>query len=71
MDDTQSLASLTNFPTFATPMGKGSVNETLPNYGGIYGGIGSYPQVREVVESSDAILWIGRYPVSHIFNSSL
>jgi TPP-dependent 2-oxoacid decarboxylase len=48
-------------------MGKGSVDETLPWFGGVYGGAGSYPDVKKVVESSDAILWVGRYGVSGPF----
>lgn len=40
-------------------MGKGAVDETLPNYGGVYGGSGSHEDVREMVESSDLVLSIG------------
>lgn len=46
-------------PTFVAPMGKGAVNETLPNYGGVYAGDGSNEGVRERVESSDLVLTIG------------
>ena len=45
-------------------MGKGSVSEHLPSYGGVYGGESSYPEVKKFVESSDCILWLGNYPVS-------
>jgi pyruvate decarboxylase len=41
-------------------MGKGSINEKL-TYGGVYQGAGSHPDVKAVVEKSDAILWIGRF----------
>lgn len=44
-------------------MGKGALNETLPSYGGYYAGAASYPEIRQYVESSDALLFIGRYPV--------
>lgn len=40
-------------------MGKGAVNETLPNYGGVYAGDGSNKGVRERVETSDLVLTIG------------
>ncbi|KAE8142320.1 thiamine diphosphate-binding protein [Aspergillus pseudotamarii] len=32
------LIQKTGFPTFVTPMGKGAVDETLPNFGGVYAG---------------------------------
>jgi pyruvate decarboxylase len=40
-------------------MGKSAVNETLPNYRGVYAGEASDPGIREQVESSDLILSIG------------
>lgn len=40
-------------------MGKGAVDESLPNYGGVYAGDGSNDGVREIVESSDLVLSIG------------
>jgi pyruvate decarboxylase len=40
-------------------MGKGAVDETLPNYGGVYAGDGSNAGVRERVEASDLVLSIG------------
>lgn len=46
-------------PVFVAPMGKGAVDETLPNYGGVYAGDGSNKGVRERVESADLILSIG------------
>jgi pyruvate decarboxylase len=44
-------------------MGKGAVNETHPNYGGVYAGDGSQPEVQERVEASDLILTIGAIKV--------
>ena len=46
-------------PVFVAPMGKGAVDETLPNYGGVYAGNGSNAGVAERVESSDLVLSIG------------
>jgi len=40
-------------------MGKGAIDETLPNYGGVYAGDGSNAGVRERVESSDLVISIG------------
>lgn len=40
-------------------MGKGAIDETLSNYGGVYAGDGSNPGVRERVEKSDLVLSIG------------
>ncbi len=45
-------------------MGKGSISEQYPGFGGIYNGGGSIPQIREAIEGSDLVLWIGNYPVS-------
>lgn len=59
LDETHELIEKSNLPTFVAPMGKGAVNETLPNYGGVYAGDGSNEGVRERVESADLILSIG------------
>ena len=40
-------------------MGKGAVDETLPNYGGVYAGDGSNAGVRDRVEQADLVLSIG------------
>ena len=40
-------------------MGKSAVDETLPNYIGVYAGNGSHDSVRSAVESSDLVLSIG------------
>jgi pyruvate decarboxylase len=60
------LIEKTQLPVFVTPMGKGAVNETHPNYGGVYAGDGSQPDVRERVEASDLILTIGAIKVSFV-----
>ncbi|KAI9838442.1 MAG: Pyruvate decarboxylase 1 [Thelocarpon superellum] len=53
------LVQKSGLPTFVAPMGKGAVDETLSNYGGVYAGDGSNVGVREFVESSDLVLTIG------------
>jgi pyruvate decarboxylase len=53
------LINKTNLPIFVTPMGKGSVDETNPRYGGVYIGALSTPTVKHAVEASDLVLHIG------------
>lgn len=38
LKETHDLITKSNIPTFVAPMGKGAVDETLPNYGGVYAG---------------------------------
>jgi pyruvate decarboxylase len=59
LKEVHDLIDKTNLPAFVTPMGKGAVNETHPNYSGVYAGDGSQPDVKERIESSDLILTIG------------
>ena len=51
-------------------MGKGAVNETHPNYGGVYAGEGSQPEVKDRVEASDLILTIGAIKVRFVYLKS-
>ncbi|GMG56056.1 unnamed protein product [Ambrosiozyma monospora] len=53
------LIEITQFPTFTTPMGKSSVDEDNPRFGGVYVGALSKPDVKEAVESADLIVSIG------------
>lgn len=59
LDEVNDLIETSGLPTFVAPMGKGAVDETHRNFGGVYAGDGSNQGVREVVESSDLILSIG------------
>lgn len=63
LDEVHDLISKLNIPVFVTPMGKGAVNETERNYGGVYAGEGSQLDVKERVEASDLILTIGAIKV--------
>jgi len=36
------LVDLTNFQSFSTPLSKGIIDETLPNYGGVFNGTGKF-----------------------------
>ncbi|PWY84568.1 pyruvate decarboxylase [Aspergillus sclerotioniger CBS 115572] len=68
LDEVHDLMETSGLPTFVAPMGKGAVDETRPNYGGVYAGTGSNAGVREQVESSDLILSIGA--IKSDFNTS-
>ncbi|KAL5121107.1 hypothetical protein ACEQ8H_000958 [Pleosporales sp. CAS-2024a] len=59
LDEVHQLVAKSGIPTFVAPLGKGAVDETLPNYGGVYAGDGSNPGVKERVESADLVLSIG------------
>lgn len=59
LEEVHDLVARSGLPTFVAPMGKGAVDETLPNYGGVYAGDGSDRRVKERVESSDLTLSIG------------
>jgi pyruvate decarboxylase len=53
------LAKLLNFPVFTTPMGKSSFNEDSDEFFGLYLGVLSAQDVRDVVETSDCVLSFG------------
>ncbi|CCH60785.1 hypothetical protein TBLA_0D02840 [Henningerozyma blattae CBS 6284] len=57
--ETEKLIDITQFPSFVTPMGKGSINEQHPRFGGVYVGTLTRPEVKKAVESADLILSIG------------
>ncbi|GMM53441.1 indolepyruvate decarboxylase 1 [Maudiozyma humilis] len=57
--ETKQLIDITQFPAFSTPLGKGTIDETHPRYGGIYVGSLSRPEVQKSVESADLILSVG------------
>ena len=63
LKEAKALIETTGFPYFVTSMGKGSVPENLPTFGGVYGGLASWQDVRNSIESSDCVLWLGNYPV--------
>ncbi|KAI1022369.1 hypothetical protein LB505_007299 [Fusarium chuoi] len=43
-------------------MGKGGLDEAIPQFEGVHSGAGTLPAVREVLESVDMIIWAGNYP---------
>ena len=59
LSEVHDFVTQSGLPTFVAPMGKGAVDETLPNYGGVYAGNGSNAGVAERLESSDLICTVG------------
>ena len=53
------MIDITQFPAFVTPLGKGSIDEQHPRFGGVYVGTLSNDDVKEAVESADLILSVG------------
>ena len=68
LSEVETLCELTKFPYFANPWGKSAISEANDRFGGIYNGLGSKPDVKEAVESSDCVLWIGK--LSSDFNTA-
>ena len=68
LEEARDLIVKSKLPTFVAPMGKGAVDETLPNYGGVYAGTGSNAGVADRVESADLVLSIGA--IKSDFNTS-
>lgn len=67
VDEVHELLRKTSLPVFVTPMGKGTVPESLDTFGGVYAGHASYPEVEECVESADLILSIGSLRASRSY----
>nr|AAF78895.1 putative pyruvate decarboxylase [Lachancea kluyveri] len=57
--ETKQLIDITQFPAFVTPLGKGSIDEQHPRFGGVYVGTFANDDVKEAVESADLILSVG------------
>lgn len=68
LSEVETLCELTELPYFANPWGKSAISEANDRFGGIYNGLGSKPDVKEAVESSDCVLWIGK--LSSDFNTA-
>lgn len=58
-EEVNDLLVKTQFPVYATPMGKTSVSEEYERYGGIYIGSITHPSIKERVENANLILSIG------------
>lgn len=62
LEESHELIKLTNLPTFTTAMGKGGLDEAIPQFAGVHSGAGTLPAVKEALESVDTVIWIGNYP---------
>ncbi|OAX84671.1 hypothetical protein ACJ72_00963 [Emergomyces africanus] len=58
-EDINEFITKSNIPAFVTPMGKGAVDETLPQFQGIYVGEASPSIIRDNFHASDLVLNIG------------
>ncbi|HEX6521398.1 MAG TPA: thiamine pyrophosphate-dependent enzyme [Streptosporangiaceae bacterium] len=68
------LAEKMQLPVAVVASAKGVIDETFPNYVGIYNGRASQPHVRKTIEKSDCLLDIGYRPIdltSGSFTASL
>lgn len=60
LDKVDSLVRKSSLPTFVSPMGKSTVDETLENFHGLYAGPQSIPAwCRGQVEQSDLVIHVG------------
>nr|POE79583.1 pyruvate decarboxylase [Quercus suber] len=55
----EALVKKSGIPVFVAPMGKGVINEDVPNFVGLYAGAVSRPDVAQAVEKSDLVITIG------------
>ncbi|KAF5668392.1 pyruvate decarboxylase [Fusarium heterosporum] len=62
LEETHELIKLTNLPAFTTAMGKGGLDEAIPQYAGVHSGAGTLTGVKNALEGVDAVIWIGNYP---------
>ena len=59
VDEVQRLVDSTGWPTWTTPFGKGLVDETAPNFHGVYQGTFAQAKVREFCDAADLVLCFG------------
>lgn len=59
LQETLDLVDSSGFSIFATPMGKSAIDEGHAQYGGIYVGSNTLPEIKQRVESADLLIQIG------------
>lgn len=59
LGELQELMERTKLPSFVSPMGKGSINETSAQFGGVYVGDASRNDVKKRIEEAELVLYIG------------
>jgi pyruvate decarboxylase len=62
LQPTRAFVERSNLPCYSFPMAKGVIDESLPNFRGIYSGSVSEPGVQEQVQLCDLIIHIGPRP---------
>ncbi|CAI6089497.1 unnamed protein product [Clonostachys chloroleuca] len=62
VDEVRALVNKTGWPTWTTGFGKSIIDETLPNFHGLYRGGFASPEAREFFEGSDLVLFFGAHP---------
>jgi pyruvate decarboxylase len=62
INEAHKLIEITKFPAFTTAMGKGALDETMPEFAGVHSGAGTLPGVKKALESADVVIWIGNFP---------
>ncbi|RGP59216.1 putative pdc1-pyruvate decarboxylase, isozyme 1 [Fusarium sporotrichioides] len=62
ISEAHKLIGITKFPAFTTAMGKGALDETMPEFAGVHSGAGTLPGVKKALESADVVIWIGNFP---------
>jgi TPP-dependent 2-oxoacid decarboxylase len=59
LGEIKELAAKLGLPVATMVSSKATIDETSPNFAGVYGGAGSLPETRDVVEKSDCLLAVG------------
>lgn len=73
IDDVQRLSNTTNWPTWVTCFSKGMLDETRPNFHGIYRGIHDNSETQTFIQAADLVLYFGSHPstTNTFFSSSI
>ncbi|KAG8628820.1 hypothetical protein KVT40_002685 [Elsinoe batatas] len=59
VEQVEELVRATGWPTWTTAFGKGLINETLPNFNGIYQGRFDRKEVQDAFQNSDLVMTFG------------
>ncbi|RMY84858.1 hypothetical protein D0862_11317 [Hortaea werneckii] len=62
VDEVRQLVDKLAIPIYSSNMSKGIIDETHPNYVGLYNGLPSGPGVQAAIQSSDLMLVVGSLP---------
>ena len=68
-EETRRLVEVTQFPVYSSPMGKLTIDELCPRFGGVYVGELSLPSIRAEVELADLVFSVGALMLD--FNTGL